>query len=119
MKSAWYQNLNFAGAYNVFNTIDPEYHSRHRRLLSSPLSDTSLKLFEPVITARVSLAIDKIGEEMKIRGAADIFKWWSFMSTDIIGELTFGDSFRMLDQGKVRSTEDYKMATDLVRKISI
>jgi cytochrome P450 len=101
LKSAWYLNLSNGGVYNVFNTIDPEYHSRHRRLLSSPLSDTSLRRLEPIITARVSLAIDKITEEMKIRGAADVFKWWSFMSTDIIGELSFGDSFRMLEQGKV------------------
>lgn len=42
-----------------------------------------------------------IGHEAKIKGAADIYKWFSLMETDIIGDLTFGSSFRMLETGKV------------------
>lgn len=42
-----------------------------------------------------------MGEEMKARGAADIFKWWLFMASDIIGELSFGESFHALEQGEV------------------
>lgn len=38
---------------------------------------------------------------MEARGAADVFKWWFFMATDIIGELTFGESFRTLEHGQV------------------
>jgi len=41
---------------------------------------------------------------MKTRGAADVLKWWLFFSTDVIGELTFGDSFRMLEIGQVGHT---------------
>ena len=40
-------------------------------------------------------------EEMKGRGVADVFKWFLFYSTDVIGELSFGESFRMLEIGKV------------------
>lgn len=47
--------------------------------------------------------MERMGEEMKSRGAADIFKWFLFMATDVIGELTFGESFRMLELGEVRS----------------
>ena len=39
--------------------------------------------------------------DLTAHGATDVFKWWLFMATDIIGELTFGDSFRMLEIGKV------------------
>lgn len=56
---------------------------------------------EPLINARVRLTIQRMQEEMKTRGVADIFKWWIFMATDIIGELSFGESFRMLEQGRV------------------
>lgn len=35
------------------------------------------------------------------RGAADVFKWWLFMATDVIGELSFGESFRVLEAGEV------------------
>jgi hypothetical protein len=32
-----------------------------------------------------------------------VLKWWTFFTTDVIGELTFGDSFRMLEQSKVKT----------------
>ena len=51
--------------------------------------------------ARVELAIQKMTAEVKSRGCMDVLKWWLFMATDIIGELSFGDSFRMLEIGKV------------------
>lgn len=56
---------------------------------------------EPLVNSRVRLAISQIAGEMKRRGVADVFKWWMFMATDIIGELTFGKSFQMLESGKV------------------
>jgi len=39
--------------------------------------------------------------ELKSRGVMDVFKWWFYMATDVIGELSFGESFRMLDSGEV------------------
>lgn len=47
------------------------------------------------------MAINRMDEEMGKRGAADVFKWWLFMATDVIGELSFGESFRMLEAGEV------------------
>jgi hypothetical protein len=49
------------------------------------------------------MAVDRIAEEMGKRGVADVFKWWLFMATDVIGELSFGESFRMLEAGEVIS----------------
>jgi cytochrome P450 len=86
---------------NVFNTTDIGLHRRLRRLLSSPLSESGLKAFLPQIEDKVSLAIQRMEEEHNARGAADIYKWWLFMTTDVIGELSFGESFRMLENGKV------------------
>jgi hypothetical protein len=45
--------------------------------------------------------MDKMADEIKSRGVTDVFKWALFYSTDVVGELTFGESFRMLDIGKV------------------
>lgn len=50
------------------------------------------------------MTIARIEEEIEKTGTADIFKWWTFMATDVIGELSFGESFRMLELGKVYST---------------
>lgn len=86
---------------NTFSTRDPQFHASRRRLLASPISDSSLTRMEPLVNSKVHLAISQIAEEMKRRGVADVFKWWMFMATDIIGELTFGESFRMLESGEV------------------
>lgn len=60
--------------------------------------------FEPLIRARVGQAIDGLDQDMAATGAGDVYKWMLFMATDIIGEMSFGESFRMLDSGKVRNT---------------
>lgn len=56
------------------------FHRRHRKLLQGPFSESSLKPLQPIVEARVNLAIDRMAEEMKTRGAADVFKWWLFVS---------------------------------------
>ncbi|KAK7947105.1 Cytochrome P450 monooxygenase azaI [Apiospora aurea] len=99
LKSPWYDSLAL-GAPNVFNATDPIVHRRRRRLLSQPLSDTGLRGLIPVIDGKIQKAIDRMAWEMKDRGAADMYKWWLFMATDIIGALSFGDCFRMLDKGE-------------------
>ncbi|KAL4979516.1 cytochrome P450 [Aspergillus desertorum] len=101
LKAPFYRMLVRKDGESLFSTTDPEYHRRHRRLLSSPLSDTSLRTVEPLVKSRIQLAISRIREEaLSPRGVADIYKWFFFMATDIIGELSFGDSFRMLEIGE-------------------
>ncbi|KAL3475109.1 cytochrome P450 [Aspergillus californicus] len=101
-KSPWYRLLTRKDGENMFSTTDPEYHRRHRRLLSSPLSDQNLRnVMEPLVRSRVQLAITRMGAEARsARGVMDICKWFFFMATDIIGELSFGDSFDMLEVGE-------------------
>jgi cytochrome P450 len=102
-KGDFYNQLRGAnGVPNLFNAIDVEYHARHRRLLSAPMSESSMKAMEGIVQTKAELAIQRMGEEMRKRGSADVLKWWLFFTTDVIGECTFGDSFRMLEQGRVR-----------------
>ena len=101
-KSPWYQRLVGERVQSMFSTQDIEFHRRHRRLLSGPLSESSLKAFEPLVHDKVTMAIDGMAEEMRnSKGFADVFKWSLFMATDVIGELTFGESFKMLERGEV------------------
>lgn len=103
LKSDWYHILTTKDkdAENLFNTTDSGYHSRLRKLLSSPISENNLKQYEGIVTDRILLAIRRVAEEIESRGVADIYKWMTFLTTDIIGELTFGKSFQMLERGEV------------------
>ncbi|KAK3380932.1 cytochrome protein [Podospora didyma] len=103
-KADWYTAIAGARQFeHVFTTTDNELHRRFRRLLAGPMSESSLKSMVPLINSRVDLAIEKMKDEMKTRGAADVLKWWMFMATDIIGELSFGTSFQALEAGKKTS----------------
>lgn len=101
LKASFYKDISAPGVQNVFNTPDIWFHRRHRKLLQAPFSDAALQVFQPAIEMRIRMTIQRMAEETKTRGTADVFKWWLFMATDIIGELSFGESFRTLEQGKV------------------
>ncbi|KAI8716325.1 hypothetical protein NCS52_00925700 [Fusarium sp. LHS14.1] len=98
-KSRFYELL-VPGTTNVFNSTDTEFHRRHRRILSSPLSESSIKTVELAVDQKVKLVISKMVEEMTARQVTDVAKMWLFMATDIISELSFGESFGMLEAGK-------------------
>lgn len=108
-KSLWYSRITPPDMQNVFSTSDVEFHRRHRRLLAGALSETSLKALEPFIMRKVDLCIEKMGAEMDQRGAVDVFKWFMFLATDVIGELSFGESFQMLEKGKVSQSSFYSL----------
>ncbi|KAI0187319.1 cytochrome P450 [Xylaria flabelliformis] len=100
LKAQWY--LAFAPfVLTIFNVLEVPVHRRLRRLLSNPLSETGLRPFYPQIEHKVDLAIDGIKKEFKTRGVADVYKWWFFFATDVVGEMSFGEGFRMLESGKV------------------
>ncbi|PHH85273.1 hypothetical protein CDD83_664 [Cordyceps sp. RAO-2017] len=107
LKSPFYSLL-ITDSSSVFNEIRPEVHRKYKRLLTGPMSETGLKAFLPRIDGKVRLAIDRMRSENKIRGAADIAKWFMFLSFDIIGDLTFGESFGQLESGrKTQSVDDF------------
>ncbi|TEA21561.1 Cytochrome P450 monooxygenase azaI [Colletotrichum sidae] len=107
LKSPFYSLL-ITDSSSVFNEIRPEVHRKYKRLLSNPMSETGLKSFLPRIDGKVRLAIEQIRGEDQTRGAADIAKWFMFLSFDVIGDLTFGEGFGQLESGvKNRSVNDF------------
>lgn len=100
VKSPLYETITDSPAPSIFSTADVELHRRHRRLLGPGLSETSVTRMGPSVHSKVALTVQRMKEEMEERGAADIYKWWTFMTSEITGELTFGQSFRILEGGK-------------------
>ncbi|KAM4057424.1 cytochrome p450 [Hirsutella rhossiliensis] len=114
LKSPFYRRLATPGQESLFTTVNADFHRRHRRLLAGPMSESSLKSTIPTIDAHVKRAIQRMAQEMLSRGSADVFKWWHFMTTDAIGQLTFGDSFRMLELGH---KNDYSFDLEQVARV--
>ncbi|KAG6235820.1 hypothetical protein E4U23_000533, partial [Claviceps purpurea] len=99
-KTKFYELLVSRPIQTVFSTADVELHRKLRRLMASQMSESSLKSMLPQVTSHVELAIQRMKEESKDRGVIDVFKWCLFMTTDVISELSFGESFQMLEKGK-------------------
>lgn len=97
LKGDWYKSLAPPGVVTLLNITDPKVHALWRRLLGGPFGDTYLQRFEPIISEKMSLALDKMGNEMKERGCTDILKWWIYMALDIITELSYGSSVNILE----------------------
>ena len=101
LKSPWYQKFNESPRPGIFTMIDVKDHAARRRMFAQNFSKTSLTLFEPQVRRKVETAIAKIKRDLQ-ESKADVLKWFTFMATDIIGELSFGESFNILEQEKVK-----------------
>ncbi|KAF5235679.1 hypothetical protein FANTH_11629 [Fusarium anthophilum] len=100
LKSGWYDGIAQGRERGIFDMRDPHQHAARRRLFARAFSVSSLLAnWEPVIRHKAELAVERIKQDALDAGA-DVFKWWTLMATDIIAELSFGESFRMLELGK-------------------
>lgn len=109
-KSAWYEELtkktrpDTVGDNGIFLMRDPKAHAARRRLFARPFSNSALQAnSDEAVRDKVNLALSKIQEEYKRDGKADVMKWWTLMTTDVIAHLSFGECFGGLQQGKVSS----------------
>lgn len=58
--------------------------------------------WETEIRQKTIFAVRQIKRDASVPGkGADVLKWWTLLATDVITHLSFGESFGMLEQGKV------------------
>ncbi|KXL46389.1 hypothetical protein M433DRAFT_165487 [Acidomyces richmondensis BFW] len=100
LKTKWYDQFTGRTVRSMFQIRDPYTHGQLRKLASAHFSERYVATLEPTIIKKVKLAVLRMEEEVKSQGYSDAFKWFTFMATDLIGELSFGESFRMLETGK-------------------
>ncbi|EER41050.1 trichothecene C-15 hydroxylase [Histoplasma capsulatum H143] len=77
---------------------DRDDHSRLRRQLAHGFSDKSMREQEPLITQHIDLLVKRFHE----RGGGgskpfDLTQWYNYATFDVIGDLTFGESFGCLE----------------------
>jgi Cytochrome P450 len=74
-------------------------HQRIRGTLKNAFSVQAMKDQEGKILSLVDLLIQRLHENSK-KGAVDISAWYNFVAFDIMGDLTFGENFRCLQDSK-------------------
>lgn len=82
------------GHPNIAFVLDPEEHARQHRMFAPQFRPSAIRTQEPIIHDHVDLWVNQI----TARGSGgavplDVSKWFEWLTFDIIGELTFGESF--------------------------
>ena len=89
--------LLFAGVNNIVTASDAD-HSRIRRLLSHAFSDKALREQEPLIQSYVDNLINGLKKQIDgpAKGRVNLADWFNWTTFDVIGDLSFGESFNCL-----------------------
>lgn len=101
-KADWYEKLTIFPRHSVFTMMTKETHAARRKLFARGFSKSYLREhYEPIVAEKARLAVKGI-KERAVKGNADLMQWWTFLATDTVGRLGFGESFGMLEKGEVR-----------------
>ncbi|RYN80709.1 hypothetical protein AA0117_g2778 [Alternaria alternata] len=73
-------------------------HARIRRPLNHAFSEQALRSQESIITSYINLLVEKLRQRADSQTPVDITRWLNFTTFDIIGDLTFDESFGALDK---------------------
>lgn len=81
--------------------IDNADHSRYRRLLSHAFSEKALRDQESLMNTYFDQLISRLKE--RVGPPQDMVAWFNFITFDIIGDLTLGESFDCLKESELHS----------------
>jgi cytochrome P450 len=102
LKSKWYQSFRSGECHDVFSMTNPKEHAQRRKLFSPLFGQSALMTnWYPLIVDMVTMAVDKMKQEAVQTGETDVFKWWTYMTADVISHIAFGEPLGMLESGKV------------------
>ena len=109
LKSERYEEFVSLPTNGIFPMRDPVMHNSWRKLFSRAFSNTNLKAkWEVEVRPKASLAVQRTEQDaLDYQQGDDVFKWWTLMATDLITHLCFGESFNMLEIGKVHHSPLY------------
>ena len=79
---------------------DEETHARYRRALMGAFSDKALRDYSHILEDHVDLFIRKLQEKASSSEPVDLTAWFNFLTFDISGRLTFGESFGSTESGR-------------------
>jgi cytochrome P450 len=79
------------------STTDKRVHARKRRIISHAMSEAAIRSYEPTILDKTRLFCQRVSDPKTFEGPyKNMSRWFSFLTYDIMGELTFSQSYDML-----------------------
>ena len=70
--------------------------------MSHAFSDSALQQQEPIMTRYFNLLIQRLHQRIDGpgNGVVDLVRWYNFTTFDVVGDLSFGESFDALERGE-------------------
>jgi cytochrome P450 len=81
-------------------TANDANHTRFRKAISHGFSDKALRDQEQLIKKYIDLLMEKLRDVAEVGTKTDMVKWYNYTTFDLIGDLTFGQSFNCLASAK-------------------
>ncbi|KIW36372.1 hypothetical protein, variant 3 [Exophiala oligosperma] len=82
---------------NLASTTDKVVHARKRRIISYAMSESAIRSYEPVILDKIRLFCKQLPDANTFGGEyKNMSRWFSYLTYDIMGTLTFSQSYDML-----------------------
>lgn len=79
-------------------------HLRRRRILAASFSESSLRAQEPIVLRYEALLVAQLRERAAAAAGGsevvDLWAWFNFLTFDVIGDLTFGEPFGCVQDGR-------------------
>lgn len=101
IKSKFYEAGTFSPqAHSIIAERDPIRHAKQKKYVSAAFSDKALKSQEGLINEVVDNFIKKVGVHGAGERGTNLVFWFSLATFDIIGSLSFGESFGGMESGK-------------------
>ncbi|KAI1281078.1 putative cytochrome P450 [Xylaria sp. FL0933] len=93
----------FGGGFNstcIGSERNPKEHARMRKALSNAFSTKALMEQEAIVNANVDAFVDRLGADGGPATAGlNMTEWFEMVAFDILGEMSFGESFGSVAQG--------------------
>ena len=94
-------NKGINGAWSILTAPDNKVHARIKRLLAHGFSDKALRAQEEMFQGHVNLLIHRLKETVQSgQKNLNMFNWYTWATSDIMGDLTFGEDFGCLKEQK-------------------
>ncbi|KAI1137182.1 cytochrome P450 [Hypoxylon sp. FL0543] len=95
------------GIYGLFNAVDQTIHQKKRRLAGQPLSDRSIRAFEPVMIDQINIFIQQLLQSCQNEGRGAIpinmTRQSKYLTIDVMGYLAFGHPLKLQTEATNRA----------------
>lgn len=90
------------GTVNVFNAIDKDIHRRKRRLVGRAITERSMRVFEPTMSAQIDIFLRRILQSARAGEPVNMTTSVKQLSVDVVALLGFGYHLNTQTDGRDR-----------------